>query len=369
MLTSCANSSNTENTVNAEYISIPPIYDSVKIEVTKDTINFPLDDSTYNSIDAFNYFTAHNKSYLSFYEKQSRSLNIYDFDNKTLQKRIQIKHILGNEFMYKTAVYTKNLDSIIILNRDQLLIIDTTGRIHQQISYIQGKNNYKLALLGNDNPPIFHDQKLYLIIRPNVKETSINEIKNWKNLYCLDIGNSYSKLQYSFPMNLRNNMYGRRLVTPSYCSNSSGNFVFSFSGDKNIYETDLQNYHKSYFAGSQYQKDEIQPVSKEALSTNQGFKHYLLRDSYGSLYFDSDRKIYLRVSRRKISMEEYYRKQYKKQQSIIIINHDFKIIGESNIESNILLNTLIFTKEGEIFARVNPQNEYQVSFIKLKYIP
>ena len=100
---------------------------------------------------------------------------------------------------------------------------------------------------------------------------------------------------------------------------------------------------------------------------DKGFENYLLRDSYGPIYFDPYAKRYLRVARSSISKADVDAKIRIKKQHLIIFDDQFKIIGESPVNDSMYLHMVFFTKEGNIYARTNAKDEYALHFVRLVY--
>jgi hypothetical protein len=346
--------------------SLKPQYDLTKLHATTDTIHFRLNDTTYNSVKSFNVFTENNKNYISFYDERSQSVVIYDLQSKELIKTILLRNTFKNNKFYKTTVYVKGFDSIFVNNFQTLYLLDKMGQIKRSIHFLEDQG-FAWGIFSNTNPLVVTKNMAFATVRPYVKETSHKSLKKWKVLYKFNLKEEKATLLYHYPKQLQENLYGHRLLDYSYCFNNDGRFVFSFPADTSIYETDLVNYHVSYFAKSQLQDHSIQPVSKEDLEKDKGFVNYLYRDSYGAIYFDVHSKRYLRAAYSKINEKEYETKEWRKKQRLIIFDEKFKIIGESPVSDDISLNTIFFSGNGDIYARILPKDENALYFIRLEY--
>jgi hypothetical protein len=174
-------------------------------------------------------------------------------------------------------------------------------------------------------------------------------------------------LHYSLPVIYKKGLYGRRFLQYSYCYNDKNNFVFSFPADSNIYESNLTDYHISYPGKSRFQQGSIEPVSRKSLENDEGGKEYTFRDSYGPIYFDPYKKRYLRIAKQKVSKEAYVAKTTSRKSSIIVFDEHFKIIGEFICSDDYLLDTIFFTPDGGMYARINPKDESALHFVRLAW--
>ena len=349
-----------------EYRYVKPEYGSIELRMATDSLNFYLDDTTYNNIKSFNTFSDKGIEYISFYDKNSQSVSIYELGSRERARRINLEDKFNDDRLFKTTAYCKNFDSIFITNMDALYLLDKKGELKQILKFLN-KPRFAWAVFENTNPAVFHNNLLYAAVSPNAKETSLSSLKEWKVLYAIDLQNRKPALYYRLPELLRSNLYGRRFYEHSYCYNFENRFVFSFPGDSLIYETDLSGYHRSYYAKSRFQAEPIPPVSKDELLNDKGHKNYMLRDSYGPIYFDPQTKRYLRVAKSRISETDYENKKWKKKQRIIIFDEQFRIIGESFMDDTMSLDSIFFTEAGDIYVRVSEADETAIRFVKLIY--
>lgn len=353
-------------TVRSSYKFITPEYGNITINIANDTIAFPLKENVYNTIKSFNVFNQNGIEYISFYDQRSETINIYDFQKRLLVKNISIKDCFKKRRLFKTTAYIINFDSIFINNITSLYLLDSSGTIRESVDFLKRPKN-AWAVFENSNPLIVKNNKAFAAVRPNVDESSFRALRKWKVLYSFDLENKKAVLHYNLPNIYHKNLYGYQFLDFSYCHNNRGNFVFSFPADTNIYETNLDDYHIAYFAKSRFQVGDIKPVKKEEIKQDQGHKQYKLRDSYGAIFFDPFRKRYFRQAKQKISVADYEAKKLERKQSVIVFNEDLKIIGESEITNDFAFSTIIFTSNGNMYARINPRDEYALNFVRLEY--
>lgn len=342
-----------------------PRYSDIKLAVQSDTLHFPLPANAYNKIQTFNYFTKDGTAYMSFYDRRSESVSIYRMDNSQLVKQIFLKKIFAGKRFFKTTVYTKSFDSLLVTNVGDLYLLNSDGVIKKQIPFVQ--ENESMAYFDPSVPVVVKKDGVFMGIRPYVKETSLRAIRNWKIMYDFDLNNKTAALHYQLPALYKESFYGKRFMEYSFCYNTKGRFIFSFPADTNIYETDLLTYNIAHNAKSKFQNGLIEPVSKESLEKDEGSKEYTLRDSYGTIYFDPHTKRYLRVAKQKAEKAALEAGNGKRKYSIIVLSEHFRVIGEYEFNDEFSLNTIFFTDDGRIYARVNAQDETALHFVRLAW--
>lgn len=340
---------------------------TVQMVVEKDTISYKFNDNMFNKIKSYNYFVQHNTDYISFYDRQSQSINFYDFLSCKSIKRILLKDCFKGRDLYKTTVFAKNFDSVFINNKNCLYLIDSAGKIKDSVNF-QTDPYFALASFSNGTPAIINGGQLYTEARPRLYYTKKRDLQKWRVLYQFDMSSKKANMSYRLPKIYLTNLYAYSYFDNSYCYNDKGRFVYSFPADTNIYETNLAEYNISYNGKSKFQSGEIQPIApKEFKEGANEIRYFLTNDSYSDIYFDPFTKRYLRVAKRKMSLEEFRSKEWKRQQSLIIFDENFKITGEVPIDININLSSLFITRDGKIYARTNAKDNTAIHLIRLTY--
>lgn len=361
---SCSNISSPSIT-QSTYSYIKPEYDNIRLTLQGDSIEFVLDEDSYNQIRSINYFDQHDTSYISFYDARSKSINIYRFGSKKLEMRIDLKKWLPDSHFKYTTVSVLNFDSIFVSNIGTLYLFDSAGVMKKQIESKEGTN--AIVAMDNSSPLVVKGNAVFTGVKSNVDDKSLKSLQKWRALYMFDLEGKAQELLYQLPEMYRKNIFGEKFLSAGYCLNDKGNFVFSFPADTNIYETDLTKYHAAYYGKSRLQLGPIMPVPETELRNKNGFKQYVIRDSYGPIYFDPYKKRYIRLAKQKISKELYETNKWTRQSSFIIFDENFKIIGESKFPSDLSYSSIFFTPDGGIYSRVNSRDEYALHFVRLAY--
>jgi hypothetical protein len=341
-----------------------PDYGLVQLVSTADTLHFLLDDSTFNSIKSFSLLTKGGNELISFYDERTVSLNVYDLRSHRKVSRLSIKDALKGHSPYKTSAYMLGPDNIFVNNNKTFYQLDGAGNIKTQIRFVSDPP-LAWATFKSNIPAVFKDGCLYASVRPYMNDKSVKALKEWKVLYEFNLKERKASLKYHLPEFLQKNLYGNHLLDHSYCINDRGYFVFSFPADSAIYETNLKDYHVAYSGKSIVQQAVIQPMAKNELDED-GNKKYAIRHSYGSIYYDPVKRRYLRVAKKGMSELDYKNKK-EKEQRVVIFDENLKIVGESVIDDSINLKSLFITREGAIYARIMPKDEYSLHFVRLVY--
>lgn len=353
------------NIIKNEYRHLPSDYDSISIFSRPDTLQFELDENVYNQIKSFNIFTQNSTSYISFYDRRSQSVNIYSLTDQRHYKSIGLKELYNNHQLYKTSVFIKNWDSIFIINQFNISLYDSSGSRKFKIEFPKEPYN-SAAEFDSNKLPIFIGNNLYALSRNRVDYRSINALRDWQVLYSFNLEKRSVQLHYHLPELYQTFLYGEYLLNYNYCYNNRGNFVFSFSADTILYETNLRDYNRSYFARSLNQQTPITPLNKQELKDPEMLKEFYIRDSYGSVFFDPFSKYYLRLVRHKLTLEEFHSKK-RQRRTVLILNENFQIIGESVWPEDADFDSLFSTPDGKLYARTKLNNENKLYFVQFDY--
>jgi hypothetical protein len=356
--------------INNEFYFFPPEYNQVMLKASSDTLKFAFPDTLYYKIQAFNVFTEGNNEFISFFDSKEignkkQSILIYNFENKKLITRIPITRFITNSGPFYTSVFIKGFDSIFIFDETSLRLFDSAGKVKHKIDLLGAKP--QMGFYNTGNPPVFCNSNLYMGVKPPVSKITFESLINEHVIYKFDFKTNDAKLIYSFPAIYYKQYFGYPLLHSSYCYNDSNRFVFSFAADTNIYETDFEEYNRSYFGKSRMQKEVIKPLTKlERTRLEENSKNYFLNDSYGQIYFDRSMSRYLRVILHKITTTEYEGKG-NKVQSVLILDRGFRVIGESYFPAGLDMRQMFFSSDGSIYTQVIRKSKSDIEFVRLVY--
>ncbi|KAA2240176.1 DUF4221 domain-containing protein [Chitinophaga agrisoli] len=351
------------------HIPLSARYQLAGVAVTTDTIKLPIDSLTESKFSCFNFKQLGTQSVFAFFDKNTFLLNIYDLHRKECIKRLNIKEIAKDyRPLLRTKVYFKSYDSIYVYSNMNLYRIDTNGTVKDSIGLLFDPYRASSSF-QNTSPPVFVDNQLVLPASPTLDCTNKGDLQKWRLVYRIEWNISKASLLYKLPEWSLDSMYDKQFLAPSYCYNPlSKQFVFSFAPDSNIYVTDLVKTHYSYSCRSQGVSKNMPSFTLEDIKDGESsYKAFLKRDSYGPVYFDPYMKRYLRVAEKKINGLEYSDKQLIKEHSILIMDSSFRVIGESIVDKNINLYSLIFTPNGMYARADSTRSEDTIYLVKLDY--
>lgn len=330
-----------------------------------DTLSFPLTEHTYNNIAASSYFISNGVPYLCFYDKGSKSILIYNFETRQPLKIIPLVKWVKKSKLDKANVRFINFDTIFVTTQQSVFIFDSTGNPLKKVDFFDQRG--KTGTVNNSEPPVLQGEYYYIGVKPNVSEKSLSAHRKWRGLYKINIQTGEKEMIYPLPPIYHSNLYGYPYLDYSYCINNKGNFVFSFAADSNVYETDLGTFQNSYNASSKFHKGPIPFMTMKDLENPDSYQTYALRDSYGSLVFDPYRKQYYRQAKQGATPEQVKAKLYGKKRSLIIMDENFRIIGEEVYEGDFSFSSLFFDHEGMAYVRINYKDESALHFAKINF--
>lgn len=139
---------------------------------------------------------------------------------------------------------------------------------------------------------------------------------------------------------LYRDFYGDLLMRVPYTAYNSDKSitVTGFPADDNIYVLNLISKKvTSYYAGSVYKDDKLKPLAKGLLggmgiSTEREIEYFREITSYGNIVYDPWRNLYYRIVEKSTPMPGVNLSNKAKKLSIIILDEDFRVIGESDIK-------------------------------------
>ncbi len=340
-------------------------YNTVDIIPTSDTIRFLLDEESFSDLESWSVREISGKTYITFFDQVSESINIYSYPDNSHINKIELQRFFKPTTV--NSAYFHNYDSIFLTTREALYMIDSSGKNVKKFTFDRESRQGR-GRISPENPLYLQHNTAFLAVSPSIDNSSKSSIRSWKMLWTVNLENNKTSRYYHLPEIYTENYYVGKLIKYSYCMNDAGRFVVSFAADTMLYETDLKDYHHSYFAKSQYQLQPIKYSSRDKLrEIKEEAKVYMTSDSYGSVYYDPYHHRYLRVAKPPISEDDFDAKRYQRPYRLIIFDKHFKIIGESDFEEGIDLRRMFFTPDGKIYAEVTSPTDYQFNFLRLEY--
>ncbi|MDR1557078.1 MAG: DUF4221 domain-containing protein [Tannerellaceae bacterium] len=327
-------------------------YGLVKSEAT---LSFPLDDRTKNFILAlFPYTDEDGTEYLTFQNQGRNELLFYKMNTQQLAFKIN-PELQGNQGVGRTiGYYIHNSDSIFLTSAGtgRITLIDRDARIKDRFRFSRTDNGAPLQLYNSITstykPMVVLDNKMYICPEPNRGE-KINPV-------CATIHLSSHSVQalpgFPYPVYPELDKKARSTGVEmefSRCYNGR-QFIYSFFYEEDVYVTSSD--HTSV--------ERVRIKSKYINRVNLPEEYNLTMEKlcelpkYGNLLYDPYREVYYRIAYPGTELEKGVRAmellQYGRRNfSIILLDKDLHILGETLFPDYTYNSTLLFIREDGLY--------------------
>ena len=338
--------------------------DNYTLEATENIKSYPLD--SYVKYNPFYLWTfeENGKRYLSFLNYGTTQLYFYDFDTEKFLSKVTLEQEGPDGVGMLSGYYIKDFNHIYVSSYiyQGIIRVDTTGVIVQKIPYRKTGSGYKIISSYNASshpylPPIFIGDKMYITQQNN--ERFCPAEKTPISVAIDTIQKKYTSLPLTFSILTEKQVKSNG---DRFSRDYDGkNFIYSFYVDEDILVTSIDHAEvKRIKAKSRYidSPDEEQP-----LNVQKGPQLNLELARYGDLKYDPYREVYYRFAYPKTELDDkinwmgkavYGRKKF----SVIILDKDFQIIGETLFPEAIYNPYASFvSKEGLYISR-----DYQMNY-------
>lgn len=325
-------------------------------------------------------FMDSDKEYLSIQNGKQNAILFYDLETQrlvhTLNPESEGPNGVGNMLGFYNADF-ENIYVTTIMNYN-ISVLDTLGKLKHKISYKLTDDSIRLtsSYLSTTHlyqPIVFIGDKMYI--------TQADRIKNMKTPASIVVDtttHTVTPLPFYYPelfteSELEMGMGSELSFSRCY---DGRNFIYSFffCDDIFIVSPDHKNVRR-VVAKSRY-IDKLAQLKKESDDMLQGVKRMCEIPMYGNLIYDKYRSVYYRFSYPETEMEvnENFLEIWKagrKKFSVIILDKDLKIIGETLFPEYIYRSNVFFiNKNGLYIANDHFKNphfeEDTLSFVCLK---
>lgn len=354
----------------------------VSLSATGKIKSFQLDsDTRYNAFYLYPFEDKTGKEYLSFLNYGSNQILFYDLETANFIFKINLPSDGPDAIVRLSGYYIENFENIYLTSYSYkgIIKVDTTSHIISKIPYTRTVSGFDFlpSYVSSSHPytaPYFIDGYLFLM-PPLVKRSNPAE----KTPLCVCIDTLSNKI---FESRIT---YGDVLSEEEMATNDTRcsrifdgeNFVYSFYVNNDIIVTDKKHKEiKRFAAKSAYIKS-----SREKQEVGlKGAKSNLEIPRYGDLIYDKYREVYYRFAYHKTELDDdmewrgkavYGRKKF----SVIILDKEFNVIGETLFPESIYNSYVFFVKrEGLYISRdyrigIGKQSENYLTFelFELRY--
>lgn len=327
-------------------------------------IRFLLDSATSNnSLYLQPFFDRKlNKEVLLYLNRKKPSILIFDVETQKTLKEVPLQKEGPNGVGRPTGACPTSSDSIYVVsgNTYEISLVNSMGIRLKKFKVLQGDNyneNTGMILSYTYSPAFPIDSKLYFLVAPD-RNMYDSKYYNASTNSSLDINTGKYSYFGMFPYELRGKTWGVRGGKHSWTLNSSNNFVSSFSIQDSVVEwSAIHNKRNNYYAGTIFRESKTKPFGNR--DKDQDLNGYALETIYyEGLVYDNYRGVYYRIACLPVDAKDKdgnLNDIFNKPISIIILDNDFKIIGESKITDNTYLFYMFFVGKGGLyFAKTNP---------------
>lgn len=372
LLSSCSstNDKNNEENVKASY--------KYTLKPTSN-LEIPVDSMT-NFISEYLDYYEHPKTkeqYLVWLNSPDSHIHFYNL--KTKKRDFEIPFQDGNNGTDAVgeldAFIIKNLDTIIVISKskDEMIFANFNGKVlHNSrlkvspIHVFNSADNYKrIGFLGNDKV-VFHKAPF----------TKVQEGKAWTHSISFTYDYKKSKYDsiYKYTGELANEIHSVAHTRYAFWIDDKGNYIYSMCMDKNLQVTNYNKKLVNVWAASKYDTKKIKSLRLNN-TDEEDTKYFLQTTMYKHIIYDKFRDIYYRFALHPID-DVGNKWEHGKPFSIIILDKNFQIIGESDIfkEKGIYYYTNFFVAPEGLYISNNHEDnpnlkEDLISFKLFKFLP
>lgn len=343
--------------------------------VEKGTLELPLDTRTSYRTNSLTYWIdsldGQKTEYLVQLERNIPAIHFYNLEKRQLSHSIKLTEEGPEGVGRPNSLAILSSDSIFIVSGydRKFSIIDRNGKI------IRSCNLFKSGQIagatsgqpqsGTANPLNFYKGTFYFNVAPdrNTWKPEYYDAPTMMEFNFSDCSYSYFN---NYPDAMRGAVWGSRGMSYSTTRNHRDQLISSYSSDHKIHVLDLKDRTKSEFLAKSKFFDELEPLENPGMDTDK--EYVFTTPSYGAIMFDVYRNIYYRIARHGLSELTEKSEFFDQNFSIIILDEDFEILGETFFPGKTYNgNQFFITKDGLYLSTNNDKNpELQEDVLSFK---
>lgn len=256
-------------------------------------------------------------------------------------------------------LYIHSLDSVFLFSpyENTIKLYNVEGELHNEFFMPQ---KY-LATTNPDNPILFLNNSIILFnssnsINVNTTNSRIEYYSKIKPII------SIANLNTSAPNFLNIGSFPDSYIEkgrdfndffPKICLNSNNEIVFSYSYDNSIYVIGKDGKEQKYDCSSKHIK-KFTPIPESKFSDMAYLKQYHMEQPrYTNIIYDRFHDVYLRVAAHKVEMDNMGHVK-KSSWSIIVLDENFKKLGEILFDRKKYSNDIIIPKKEGVYIGKTP---------------
>lgn len=347
------------------------------LKETYESISFPLDKDTKSSIMTMStYSTENNKEYLTFQNPNKNQILFYNLDSCNLEFKIEPEIDGPNGVAFILGYYIHNLDSIFLTTRsfEEISLINQEATLIDKFEYGKTEEGIELKRFYSTTsiytPIVIDSNNIYIVPGCN-RWGEKNPVSAYIDLKTKET----HSLPFYYPTFPGADNKNKRAGIEEYMSRcfDGKQFVYSFYFDEYIYVTSMNHEKINRIKVKSKYIDKVKYIDDYGKTS---IEQSCEIPNYGNLIYDKYRNIYYRIAYPETHIEskikgfelrEYGRKNF----SIIILDDQFKVIGETLFPDYTYNSRLIFVKKDGLYISdshyLNPNyNDNILSFKKIE---
>lgn len=358
-----------------------------KLEVTKDSLVFQLNPQTSIFIKAlFPYTDGKGWEFLTFQNNVEPEILVYDMNTQGYINTITLEKEGPNGvgLFCGYTIYSWNEIYIPCMMKNEIDIVDSTGLISRKIPYsttIQGKQTLPFIVTTFPYSPMYSiGQKLYMPQSPNLRLGDRTMEDSPVTLVLDTLTHQLTDFSLRFPPIMTSEQILKNTLGVEFCYSQSlvdNGFIYSFFFDEEIYVVSLDGKIKRKIAAKSKYIDKMNVNRK--VSDIASLAETLCRiPMYGNLVYDKYRDVYYRFvyPETELSPNENFMDIWqlgRTKFSIMVLNKDLEVIGETLFPENTFASTLFFIREDGLYLSTsfikNPNySDDELCFRKIKLV-
>lgn len=346
------------------------------LKESKEIVSFRLNSNTKSDINVMSLYTdPAGKDYLTFQNPGQNEILFYEMNTQELAFKVKPEVDGNNGVGFYTGYYIKSLDSIFITQGGgvpEITLIDHNAKILERYSFKKNRDNISLsgynAISFVYKPIVLLDNKLFIMPTCNrwaEKSPVCAYIDlNDKSVHALT-GFEYP----SFP-GADNKLKNSGIENDVSRCYDGKQFIYAFYYDEDVYVVSPDHASiKRVKVKSKY-IDRVKLLNDYAVNE----KEMCENPNYGNLIYDKYRNVYYRIAYPETEIEKgvralellmYGRKKF----SIIILDKDLNVIGETLFPEYIYNSAVMFIRENGLYISTShPLNpNYSDDLLSFRY--
>jgi hypothetical protein len=332
---------------------------------TKESITIQMDPASSNQSSYIQYWIDPNDGaeYLIMANLNNYTLEVYELESRSLLKIYKIPQTgkVGLNYPQLMGFFFKDWDAVYInaYDRPFVLHLDENSEVVERF-YYGGMNTTVSPKSLTSKPLLMSNNLLFMGGSPQTMYSS----NYWNNYIMLLLNVADSTMTDFFkPKIEKNGVYGMFHSHHSYTLNEQRRVVIhNFSFDNHLYlrETESATIQKKIIANSKH-FSEIKPWQRQfdpndQTNNTRDQEFYIQNPSYKSIIYDKWRDVYYRFVERGVELKDTkgnFNTWYDKKPSVIILNSEFEVLGETDLLQSMYRISDAFVGEKGLYIAAN----------------